>query len=75
MERPEDEKLHADIPDEMRMGDRNRYYGDGFVVVFSSSLLYTPEVLNLISDVMAELAGRHVIDHKVKQEKMASDLS
>ena len=36
VERPEDEKLHADIPDDMRTGDRNRYYGDGFVIVFSS---------------------------------------
>ena len=26
-----------------------------------------------VDDVMAELASRHVIDHKVKQEKMASD--
>ena len=28
-----------------------------------------------LGEVKAELAGRHVIDHKVKQEKMASDLS
>ena len=61
VERPEDEKLHADIPDDMRTGDRNRYYGDGFVVVFSSSLLYTPEVLNLISDVMAELESLDIV--------------
>ena len=61
VERPEDEKLHADIPDGMRTGDRNRYYGDGFVVVFSSSLLYTPEVLNLISDVMAELESLDIV--------------
>lgn len=61
VERPEDEKLHADIPDDMRTGDRNRYYGDGFVVVFSSSLLYTPEVLNLISDVMAELESLDMV--------------
>ena len=26
-----------------------------------------------LEDVKAELASRHVIDHKVKQEKMASD--
>ena len=26
-----------------------------------------------LEEVRAELAGRHVIDHKVKQEKMASD--
>ena len=26
-----------------------------------------------LDEVKAELAGRHVIDHKVKQEKMASD--
>ena len=26
-----------------------------------------------VEDIRQELAGRHVIDHKVKQEKMASD--
>ena len=26
-----------------------------------------------LGEVREELAGRHVIDHKVKQEKMASD--
>ncbi|MBO7703729.1 MAG: phosphoribosyl-ATP diphosphatase [Solobacterium sp.] len=26
-----------------------------------------------VEDIKTELAGRHVIDHKVKQEKMASD--
>ena len=26
-----------------------------------------------LEEVREELAGRHVIDHKVKQEKMASD--
>ena len=26
-----------------------------------------------VEDIRTELAGRHVIDHKVKQEKMASD--
>lgn len=28
-----------------------------------------------VEDIRTELAGRHVIDHKVKQEKMASDNS
>jgi phosphoribosyl-ATP pyrophosphohydrolase/phosphoribosyl-AMP cyclohydrolase len=28
-----------------------------------------------IEDIKAELESRHVIDHKVKQEKMASDHS
>ena len=28
-----------------------------------------------LDEVRAELAGRHVIDHKVKQEKMAADLA
>ena len=31
------------------------------------------EMVISIDDVMQELASRHVIDHKVKQEKMASD--
>ncbi len=26
-----------------------------------------------VEDIRTELAGRHVIDHKIKQEKMASD--
>ena len=54
-ERTESEKLHAEIPSSMRTGNKGTYFGDGFVVVFSSSLLYTPEVLNLLYDVMAEL--------------------
>ena len=54
-ERPESEKLHAEIPASMRTRNKGTYFGDGFVVVFSSSLLYTPEVLNLLYDVMAEL--------------------
>ena len=54
-ERPEDEKLHVDIPANMIQGTEYDSFPDGFVVIFSSSLLYTPEVLNLISDVMAEL--------------------
>ena len=53
-ERPESEKLHAAIPDYMRTGTKVGSYPDGFVVIFSSELLYTPEVLNLISDVMDE---------------------
>ena len=28
-----------------------------------------------LDEIKAELASRHVIDHKVKQEKMASDFS
>ncbi len=54
-ERPESEKLHASIPDYMKQGRTYNSFGDGFVVVFSSSLLYTPEVLNLLYDVMIEL--------------------
>ena len=53
--RPEEERLHANIPDYMRTGNKPSSYPDGFVIIFSSSLLYTPEVLNLLSDVMAEL--------------------
>lgn len=61
VERPESEKLHAEIPDSMRQGTNYSYYGDGFVVVFSSSLLYTPEVLNLLYDVMVELESLDIV--------------
>ena len=60
-ERPESEKLHAAIPDYMRTGTKVGSYPDGFVVIFSSELLYTPEVLNLISDVMDELETLDVV--------------
>lgn len=59
--RAESEKLHAEIPDYMRAGNKNRNYGDGFVVIFSSELLYTPEVLNLISDVMHEIESLDIV--------------
>ena len=55
VERPQEEKLQATIPDSMRQGRDYGSYPDGFVVVFSSSQLYTPTVLNLLEDVMAEL--------------------
>lgn len=60
-ERAENEKLHAVIPDYMQTGNKSGYYGDGFVVVFSSELLYTPEVLNLIYDVMMELESLDIV--------------
>ena len=59
--RPEDERLKVDVPDSMRTGNKPSYFPDGFVVVFSSELLYTPEVLNLISDVMAELESLDIV--------------
>ncbi len=61
IERPEDEKLHASIPASMVKGTEYSGYPDGFVVIFSSSLLYTPEVLNLLSDVMAELESLDIV--------------
>lgn len=60
-ERPESEKLHVAIPDSMRQGTEYTSFPDGFVVIFSSSLLYTPEVLNLISDVMDELESLDIV--------------
>ena len=60
-ERPESEKLHAVIPDNMITGNKPARYPDGFVVIFSSSLLYTPEVLNLLSDVMSELESLDIV--------------
>ena len=61
IDRPESEKLHAIIPDSMRQGTIYPNYYDGFVVVFSSELLYTPEVLNLIYDVMMELESLDIV--------------
>ena len=60
-ERPESEKLHTVIPDNMITGNKPARYPDGFVVIFSSSLLYTPEVLNLLSDVMSELESLDIV--------------
>ena len=60
-ERPEEEKLHIAIPASMVQGKEYDRYNDGFVVIFSSSLLYTPEVLNLLSDVMAELESLDIV--------------
>ena len=59
--RPENEKLHTVIPDNMTTGNKPSRYPDGFVVIFSSSLLYTPEVLNLLSDVMSELESLDIV--------------
>ena len=58
--RDESEKLHAVIPEYMRKGNNYNYW-DGFVIVFSSELLYTPEVLNLLYDVMAELESLDIV--------------
>lgn len=60
-ERPNDEKLHLAIPESMVQGIKYDNYNDGFVVIFSSSLLYTPEVLNLISNVMAKLESLDIV--------------
>ena len=60
-ERPESEKLNIEIPASMRTGNKAGSYPDGFVVVFSSSLLYTPEVLNLLEDVMSELESLDIV--------------
>lgn len=60
-ERPESEKLNMEIPASMRTGIKAGSYPDGYVVVFSSSLLYTPEVLNLLEDVMSELESLDIV--------------
>lgn len=59
--REENEKLKKAIPDSMRQGKTFSNYGDGFVIVFSSELLYTPTVLNLLYDVMMELESLDII--------------
>ncbi len=59
--RPESEKLTVNIPESLLDGTQFSRYNDGFVIIFSSALLYTPEVLNLISDVMEELDSLDII--------------
>lgn len=53
-ERQESEKLTADIPPEYQ-DDTFTSFPDGYVIIFSSNELYTPEVLNTISSVMNQL--------------------
>ena len=59
--RNENEKLYAEIPQYMRQNKNYNSFWDGFVVIFSSELLYTPEVLNLLYDVMAELESLDIV--------------
>ena len=54
-DRSPDEKLTVNIPESMVQGTEYTSFPDGFVVIFSSELLYTPEVLNTISSVMSQL--------------------
>ena len=54
-DRSPNEKLTANIPESMIQGTKYTSFPDGFVVIFSSELLYTPEVLNTISSVMSQL--------------------
>ncbi len=55
MNRSEDEKMELVIPPDMTDGTQYSSFPDGFVVIFSSDILYTPEVLNVISDVMDQM--------------------
>lgn len=52
-ERSEDEKLHATIP--AQTGIKPDSYSDGYVVLFTSDILYTPEVLNTIEKVKSDI--------------------
>lgn len=52
-ERSEDEKLHAAIP--AQTGIKPDSYSDGYVVLFTSDILYTPEVLNTIEKVKSDI--------------------
>lgn len=61
--RDEDEKLHLAIPDEFLDGTEYTSFPDGFVVIFSSELMYTPEVLNCISDVMDEMEKIDIVGY------------
>ena len=54
-ERAESEKLHAVIPEQS--GIKPESYPDEYTVLFTSDLLYTPEVLNLIEEIKAEISS------------------
>ena len=55
IERSEEEKLKAIIP--AQTGKKSGSYPDGYVVLFTSDLLYTPEVLNLLSSIIDQISS------------------
>lgn len=60
--RPEDEVLEVGEIPQYLLEERNyTSFPDGFVVIFSSSELYTPKVLNLLYDVMMQLESLNII--------------
>ena len=61
--RTEDEKMHVAIPEEFLDNTEYSSFPDGFVVIFSSELMYTPEVLNCISDVMDEMEKIDIVGY------------
>ncbi len=61
--RTEDEKMHVAIPEEFLDNTEYSSFPDGFVVIFSSELMYTPEVLNCISDIMDEMEKIDIVGY------------
>lgn len=55
--RPDDEKKHAEIPPQSIPKPQYDSYPDGYVILFTSDILYTPEVLNTISTVMGQISS------------------
>lgn len=81
-ERPEEEKkAPAVIPESMLKTQDYGYYPDGYVILFSSDLIYTEEVLNLISEIRAQISSLDFVGQclspfdYVTVEKVGSRLS
>ena len=55
MDRSEDEKLHASIPPQT--GIKPDSYPDEYALLFTSDLIYTPEVLTLISSIKDQISS------------------
>ena len=55
--RPDDEKKTAVIPPQSDPKPDYGYYPDGYVILFTSDVLYTPEVMNTIDKVMDQISS------------------
>ena len=54
-DRSEDEKLHASVPPQT--GIKPESYPDEYALLFTSDLIYTPEVLNLIESIKDQISS------------------
>lgn len=59
--RPENEKLTVEIPQKYLEKRNYTHFPDGYVIIFSSDILYTPEVLNTVSSVMKQISSLNFV--------------